>query len=67
MMGCYGLGVTRLIAATIEVLSKDDAIRWPKAISPFDFALLVPKVGILVLQTLHCDEVRTEFEECFFS
>ncbi|KAI1297180.1 putative proline--tRNA ligase, mitochondrial [Halotydeus destructor] len=45
MMGCYGLGVTRLIAASLEVLSKADSMRWPAAIRPFDLALLYPKAG----------------------
>jgi prolyl-tRNA synthetase len=41
VMGCYGFGVTRLIAAAIEQNHDADGIRWPRALAPFD-VLLVP-------------------------
>ena len=41
VMGCYGFGVTRLIAAAIEQNHDDDGILWPKALAPFD-VLIVP-------------------------
>ena len=46
-MGCYGIGVTRLIATCLEVLSDPEGkgIKWPKSISPFDVALISPKDG----------------------
>jgi len=44
-MGCYGLGLTRMLAAAIEVLSKEDEIRWPLYLSPYLFAILPPKAG----------------------
>jgi prolyl-tRNA synthetase len=36
VMGCYGIGVSRLIAAAIEQHNDDDGIRWPAAIAPFE-------------------------------
>uniref|UniRef100_A0A8D0HCZ9 Probable proline--tRNA ligase, mitochondrial n=1 Tax=Sphenodon punctatus TaxID=8508 RepID=A0A8D0HCZ9_SPHPU len=44
-MGCYGLGVTRILAASVEVLSKADAIRWPRLIAPYLVCLIPPKKG----------------------
>ncbi len=35
IMGCYGIGVTRLIAAAIEQHHDDNGIIWPKQIAPF--------------------------------
>lgn len=39
-MGCYGIGVSRIIAAAIEQNHDDQGIIWPKAIAPFTVALL---------------------------
>ena len=39
-MGCYGIGVTRIVAAAIEQNHDDRGIQWPDAIAPFQVALL---------------------------
>ena len=39
-MGCYGIGVTRIVAAAIEQNFDDRGIIWPDAIAPFQVALL---------------------------
>ncbi|NXI58480.1 SYPM protein, partial [Chloroceryle aenea] len=44
-MGCYGLGVTRILAASIEVLSTEDSIRWPSLIAPYQLCFIPPKKG----------------------
>ncbi|KAG7157704.1 proline--tRNA ligase-like [Homarus americanus] len=44
-MGCYGLGVSRIMAATVEVLSQGDCIRWPWVLAPFKVCLISPKKG----------------------
>lgn len=44
-MGCFGLGVSRILAAAIEVLSSDDAIRWPGLLAPYQVCVLPPKRG----------------------
>jgi prolyl-tRNA synthetase len=43
IMGCYGLGVTRTIAAAIEQSHDDDGIIWPMPIAPFE--VVVTAVG----------------------
>jgi len=39
-MGCYGIGVTRVVAASIEQNHDDNGIIWPTGIAPFQVALL---------------------------
>ncbi|WP_428036879.1 proline--tRNA ligase [Amphritea sp.] len=42
-MGCYGIGVTRVVAAAIEQNYDDNGIIWPEAIAPFSIALVALK------------------------
>lgn len=39
-MGCYGIGVTRVVAAAIEQNHDDRGIIWPQAIAPFDVVII---------------------------
>ncbi len=38
-MGCYGIGVTRIVAAAIEQNHDEHGIIWPDSIAPFDVAI----------------------------
>jgi prolyl-tRNA synthetase len=40
VMGCYGIGVTRIVAAAIEQNHDDKGINWPAAMAPFDVAIV---------------------------
>lgn len=40
VMGCYGIGPTRLLGTIVEVLADDKGLAWPKAIAPFQIHLL---------------------------
>ncbi|MFP7252879.1 proline--tRNA ligase [Virgibacillus sp. 7505] len=40
IMGCYGIGVSRTLAAAVEQHSREGAIVWPKSISPFQVHLI---------------------------
>lgn len=40
VMGCYGIGVTRTIAASIEQNHDDDGIIWPVAIAPYEVVIV---------------------------
>ncbi len=51
IMGCYGMGVTRLVAAVIEQSHDARGIIWPMSIAPF-------KVHILALNYTKSDQVR---------
>ena len=39
-MGCYGIGISRLVAATVEQNHDDNGIIWPLSIAPFQVLLL---------------------------
>lgn len=39
LMGCYGIGVTRVIAAAVEQNNDKDGIIWPASIAPYDLYL----------------------------
>src|SRR5690606_37384420 len=40
VMGCYGIGVSRIVAAAIEQNHDERGIIWPEAIAPFQVALV---------------------------
>ena len=39
-MGCYGIGVSRIVAAAIEQNHDENGIKWPTAIAPFQVAIV---------------------------
>lgn len=40
VMGCYGIGITRTLAAAIEQSHDEDGIIWPRAIAPFEVVIV---------------------------
>lgn len=45
MMGCYGLGVSRLAQAAVEQSYDKDGIIWPVAIAPYHVIITIPNVA----------------------
>lgn len=46
VMGCYGIGPARIVAAAVEQYADEQGISWPRAIAPFDVHLVaVGKAG----------------------
>ena len=45
LMGCYGIGVSRTVAACVEMSHDDDGIIWPAAIAPFQVLITIMKKG----------------------
>ena len=41
LMGCYGIGISRLMGTVVEALADDKGIIWPESIAPFQVHLLV--------------------------
>jgi prolyl-tRNA synthetase len=39
-MGSYGIGVSRLVGALIEVNFQNDVMKWPKSVSPYDVVII---------------------------
>lgn len=50
-MSCYGIGITRLLSASIEALSSDKCLRWPDPIAPYSVCIIGPKEGSREWQT----------------
>lgn len=40
IMGCYGIGLSRLMGAVVEIHNDEKGIIWPKTIAPYQFHLL---------------------------
>ena len=40
VMGCYGLGIGRTVAAAVEQNHDDDGIIWPRPLAPFEVSLI---------------------------
>lgn len=45
IMGCYGIGVTRMMAAAIEQSHDEKGIIWPKSIAPFLISLIATNMS----------------------
>jgi prolyl-tRNA synthetase len=45
LMGCYGLGVSRTMAAAIEAHHDENGIVWPMSIAPFEVVLIVANIN----------------------
>lgn len=52
-MGCYGIGVSRLMGALVEIFHDDKGIKWPHAVAPYH-------VHLISLATDENDSVHTE-------
>lgn len=63
-MGCYGIGVSRIVAAAIEQHHDQHGIIWPKTMAPFDIVILPLNhhKNPQVLETAHhlYDEMRAK-------
>ena len=58
LMGCYGIGVTRIVGAAIEQGHDDNGIIWPTPIAPFD-------VVIVPINLQRSETVRQEAEALY--
>jgi prolyl-tRNA synthetase len=57
-MGCYGIGVTRIVAAAIEQNHDENGIIWPESLAPFD-------VAIAPINYQKSDEVREASDQLY--
>ena len=64
LMGCYGMGVTRIIAAAIEQHHDENGIIWPLSIAPFHihFATIAKSGEIKEICDAIYEEMNKEFE-----
>ena len=64
IMGCYGLGVTRLMGAIVEVFNDERGIIWPKEISPFNVHLIALNVdGKEVYDVLQKEGIEVLYDD----
>jgi prolyl-tRNA synthetase len=61
VMGCYGIGVTRIAAAAIEQHHDKDGIVWPTPIAPYEATLLSLQADDPNLKAV-CDRLYVELE-----
>ncbi|AGF51696.1 proline-tRNA ligase [Synechocystis sp. PCC 6803] len=61
VMGCYGIGVSRLAQAAVEQSYDKDGIIWPTAIAPYEVVIVVPNVGDEE-QMQVAEQIYTEFQ-----
>ena len=59
LMGCYGIGVTRIVGAAIEQNHDDRGIIWPEPLTPFDV--------VIVPINMHRSEKLREATEALYS
>ncbi len=45
VMGCYGIGVTRTLAAIVEQHHDDDGILWPLSVAPYQVIIIIVKTS----------------------
>ncbi len=71
-MGCYGIGVTRVVAAAIEQNHDDRGIIWPESIAPFQVCIVpmqmhksprVKEVAEALYQTLTEQGIEVLFDD----
>ncbi len=61
-MGCYGIGVSRIVAAAIEQNFDDKGILWPESIAPFDLAIVAMNYDKSEAVRNECDRLYAEFK-----
>ena len=61
LMGCYGIGVSRLLSAIVEQHSDENGIVWPRSIAPFDVHVI--PVNVKKEEQVELSEKVTELLE----
>ncbi|KAI9698980.1 MAG: hypothetical protein M1836_003169 [Candelina mexicana] len=67
-MGCYGIGISRMIGAVAESLADDKGLNWPSVIAPFH-VVIIPKKGlepdaVRVYDKIDCDDDSENSVDC---
>ncbi|MDH5594477.1 MAG: proline--tRNA ligase [Gammaproteobacteria bacterium] len=62
-MGCYGIGVSRVVASAIEQNNDDKGIIWPDAIAPFTVAMIPMNMHKSERTREACEKLYDQFSE----
>ncbi len=70
IMGCYGIGLPRLLSVIVEVNHDQEGIVWPKSVAPFDVHLLalensnqVKKVSEKIYKDLQKSNIKVLYDD----
>lgn len=66
IMGCYGIGVTRVVASAIEQNFDDNGIIWPDAIAPFHIAIVPINISKSAAVASKSEELYTALTKAGF-
>ena len=67
IMGCYGIGISRVVAAAIEQSHDENGIIWPAPLAPFDVALVAIDYDSNPDVKKYTDEICTQLESAGLS
>lgn len=67
IMGCYGFGITRIIAASIEQSHDDKGIIWPQSIAPFDIIIIPMQMHKSVKVAETAENIYTQLRAAGFN
>jgi prolyl-tRNA synthetase len=62
LMGCYGIGVSRTLAAIVEQHNDENGIIWPVSVAPYEVAVIPLSVGDELLQPM-AEKIAGELAE----
>ena len=62
-MGCYGIGVSRIVAAAIEQNHDKYGIKWPSAIAPFQVAIVPMNMAKSVRVKETAEQMYTQLQQ----
>ena len=69
VMGCYGIGVTRIIPTLIETSNDKDGIIWPESIAPYQIMVVALNIASKTVkeisETLYTDLTKAGYEVLF--
>lgn len=63
IMGCYGIGVSRIVASAIEQNYDDNGIIWPDAIAPFHVAIVPINMQKSETVAQKCEELYAQLNQ----
>ncbi|TNF04746.1 MAG: proline--tRNA ligase [Gammaproteobacteria bacterium] len=63
LMGCYGIGVSRVVASAIEQNHDENGIIWPDALAPFQVALIPINMQKSEQVRETCEKLYTELQK----
>jgi prolyl-tRNA synthetase len=70
IVGCYGIGITRLLGTVVEVLSDEGGMIWPKEVAPYRVHLLtlgndekIKELGDEVYKTLLANNIEVLYDD----